>query len=84
MDLRLGLNIRHAPLEKGIPTPPNLVQRMLSLNFAVYTLLVSIILYLSARRLRLPSYALAMVDPLHITADEVNCLIYAYFRDSGV
>ncbi|KAI0651972.1 WD40 repeat-like protein [Trametes meyenii] len=24
-----------------------------------------------------------MVDPLHITADEVNCLIYAYFKDSG-
>ncbi|KAI0328494.1 WD40 repeat-like protein [Cubamyces sp. BRFM 1775] len=24
-----------------------------------------------------------MVDPLQITADEVNCLIYAYFRDSG-
>ncbi|KAI0375120.1 WD40 repeat-like protein [Pilatotrama ljubarskyi] len=24
-----------------------------------------------------------MVSPLQITADEVNCLIYAYFRDSG-
>lgn len=24
-----------------------------------------------------------MIDPLQITADEVNCLIYAYFRDSG-
>ncbi|OSD03188.1 WD40 repeat-like protein [Trametes coccinea BRFM310] len=24
-----------------------------------------------------------MVDPLQITADEVNCLIYAYFKDSG-
>ncbi|KAI0361488.1 WD40 repeat-like protein [Trametes cingulata] len=24
-----------------------------------------------------------MVDPLQITADEINCLIYAYFKDSG-
>ncbi|KAI0756874.1 WD40 repeat-like protein [Daedaleopsis nitida] len=24
-----------------------------------------------------------MVDPFHITADEINCLIYAYFKDSG-
>ncbi|KAI0778305.1 WD40 repeat-like protein [Trametes elegans] len=24
-----------------------------------------------------------MVDPLQITADEVNCLIYSYFKDSG-
>ncbi|KAH9944279.1 WD40 repeat-like protein [Epithele typhae] len=24
-----------------------------------------------------------MADPFHITADEINCLIYAYFKDSG-
>ncbi|TBU34793.1 WD40 repeat-like protein [Dichomitus squalens] len=24
-----------------------------------------------------------MVDPFHITADEINCLIYSYFKDSG-
>lgn len=24
-----------------------------------------------------------MVDPFHITADEINCLIHAYFKDSG-
>ena len=31
---------------------------------------------------RLPAMA-RMVPPITITADEVNCLIHAYFEDSG-